>query len=167
LPRETNDHGENLLIYVNEISDKMRGKAKDKLRQHERINFTSYNALSFSQNATTLRERFRTVLCSQTFHLMPDEDRFKIARSIYYSLCPGGIAIIIEEDPFRISPSPPIEPVALFIRSIACPIKNRGDLIGIIKGIGFKKLESRAIWPIDDKHVMRLHVFQRPENAGN
>ncbi len=141
------------LAIANEISPKMLERARAKLSGVEFVSHSAYE-LPFG-------ERFSTVLCSQTFHLIADEDKVRLVRSIHGSLLPGGIAIIIEEDPFRISQTEPIEAVSLFLRAIVRPIKHPGKLIGYFTTNGFVKLEDRAVVPIDSEHVMRLHLFRK------
>ena len=149
---------EGSLVVANEISEKMLQKAREKLKDRDKIRFTTHNA---HQLPAHLRSRFNTVLCSQTFHLISDEDKVRLVRSIHNALIPGGIAVVLEEDPFRISPTAPIAPVSLFIRSIASPIKHPSDLIGVFRTNGLSKLEIGAVESIDEHHNMKLHLFQK------
>ncbi len=142
------------LIVANEISQKMLEKARAKL---EGVQFIGHSAYELPD---TYRGRFATVICSQTFHLIADEDKPRLVRSIRDSLVPGGIAVVIEEDPFRISQTAPIEAVSLFLRAIVRPVKTR-TLIGYFEASGFVKLEERAVAPIDSEHAMRLHLFRK------
>ncbi len=142
------------LIVANEISQKMLEKARAKL---DGVQFTGNSAYDLPD---TYRGRFATVICSQTFHLISDEDKPRLVRSIKDSLAPGGIAVVIEEDPFRISQTAPIEAVSLFLRAIVRPIRPDA-LIGRFEVSGFTKLEERAVAPIDSEHVMRLHLFRK------
>jgi SAM-dependent methyltransferase len=146
------------MLHANEVSHKMLEKAEGKLAGIPGAGFTDYSAYELPGH---LKERFRTVLCSQTFHIISDEDKQKMVRSINEALLPGGHAIIIEEDPFRISQTPPIEAVSLFLRSVVRPVKHPGKLIGFFVTNGFTKLEERAVAPIDEHHVMRLHIFSK------
>ncbi|MBU0532061.1 class I SAM-dependent methyltransferase [Candidatus Micrarchaeota archaeon] len=143
-------------IYANEISSKMLEKAREKLRGNG-VTFTDYSAYALPDEYPC----FRTVICSQTFHLIPDEDKVMMVRAIRNALAHGGIAVVMEEDPFRISPTPHIEPISLFIRSVAAPIKHRAKLSGLFTTNGFERLEERAVYPIDSEHVMRLHLFRK------
>ncbi len=143
---------ESALAVANEISPKMLGIAKQKLQG---VEFASHSAYDLPYG-----ERFRTVLCSQTFHIIADEDKPRLVRSIHGALLPGGIAIIMEEDPFRISQTAPIEAVSLFLRAIVRPIKPQA-LIGLFEVTNFEKLEERAVSPIDSEHSMRLHIFRK------
>ncbi|MEW6036260.1 MAG: class I SAM-dependent methyltransferase [Candidatus Micrarchaeota archaeon] len=145
-------------IHANEISARMLARAEEKLQGIGRVGFTDYNALRLPDH---LSGRFNTVLCSQTFHLIADEDKPLLAKSIHDALVPGGVAVVMEEDPFRITPSAPIEAVSLFLRSVVRPIKHRGDLIGLFINLGMRRLEERAVAPIDSEHSMRLHLFQK------
>jgi len=144
--------------HVNEISPKMLEKAKEKFEPYQKINFTGFDAYELPED---LHGRFRTALCSQTFHLIADKDKTRLVKSIHSSLEPGGIAVVMEEDPFMVSSTEHIEGVSIFINSIASPIKHIGDFIGRFESKGFDKLEARAVWPIDEKHSMRLHLFQK------
>jgi SAM-dependent methyltransferase len=145
-------------VHANEISSKMLEKAKEKLGAYQKINFTGFDAYELPED---LCGKFRTALCSQTFHLIADKDKTRLVKSIHNALEPGGIAVIIEEDPFMVSPTQHIEGVSIFINSIASPIKHRGTLIAFFENNDFDRLEARAVWPIDDKHSMRLHLFQK------
>jgi ubiquinone/menaquinone biosynthesis C-methylase UbiE len=137
--------------YANEISPRMLKIAKLKLADS---NVTFINSSAFDLRL----EGMGSVLCSQTFHLIADEDKTKLVRAIHRSLADGGTAIVMEEEPFRISPTPSIEEVSLFLRAVACPIKADA-LIGRFEVNGFTKLEQRASYPIDSEHIMRLHMF--------
>ncbi|MBN1170433.1 class I SAM-dependent methyltransferase [Candidatus Micrarchaeota archaeon] len=139
-------------IVANEISDKMAEQAK---RKHSEVEFTAHNALDLPWEA-----EFSTVLCSQTFHLISEEDKISLIRSIHRILAKNGIAIVIEEDPFRISETPSIEPVAMFLRAVAQPIKPR-TLCAQFETSGFKNLEISAQYPIDEHHVMKVHLFEK------
>lgn len=147
------------LVYANEISEKMREKAAQKLEGYQKIKFTNHDANDLPCH---LAGRFRSAMCTQTLHLVSDEDKIRIIKSMHKVLAPGGIALVVEEDPFRISPTAPIERVRLLISSIASPIRNRGDLIGLFKANGFERLEDRAVAPIDEHHVMRVYLFKKP-----
>jgi SAM-dependent methyltransferase len=142
------------LAMANEISPKMLEQAKRKLSSVELISHSAYEL------PDGCRGKFATVLCSQTFHIISDEDKPRLVRSIKESLVPGGIAVIIEEDPFKISQTPPIEAVSLFLRAIVRPVKAR-TLIGYFEANDFTKLEERAVAPIDSEHSMRLHLFRK------
>ena len=139
-------------IVANEISRRMRERAKEKLN----VTFTSHDALDLPREW-----RFKTVLCSQTFHLITDEDKSRLVQSMHKVLLPGGTAIVIEEDPFRITETEAIEGISMFLEPIVAPIKHRGTLIAYFEDGGFKHLEQRGVYPIDSEHVMRLHLFQR------
>jgi SAM-dependent methyltransferase len=145
------------LIVANEISLKMLENAKEKLVG---VEFTSDNAYELAWE-----RKFNTVLCTQTFHLIPEDDKARLVKSINRALVSGGIAIIVEEDPFRISPTPSIEAVEIFIRAVSCPIKDPNYLVGSFEVNGFTKLEQRAVWPIDQWHTMRLHLFQKTKDV--
>jgi len=151
-------------VYVNEVSPEMARISEAKLSDYQRINHTSYDGLELPAH---LKGGFRTALCSQTFHLLPMADKARLARSLYNVLEPGGRAIVIEEDPFRVSPTPSIEPVSMLIRSIAVPVRNKGDLIGLFTNNGFEREEMRAVWPIDEHHSMRLYMFRKPDGQSN
>ncbi|MEW6722147.1 MAG: class I SAM-dependent methyltransferase [Candidatus Micrarchaeota archaeon] len=142
-------------IFANEISPKMVSLAERKLGG--RAQFRKGNAYELPPE---WRQKFATVLCSQTFHLISDEDKLRLVLAMKGALAPGGVAVVMEEDPFRISPTPQIEPVSIFLRSVVRPIKHRGDLIGLFEANGLTKLEERAAAPIDSEHVMRLHLFK-------
>ncbi len=149
-------NGRGSLAYANEISPNMLAKAKEKLERKAR--YTSHSAYSLPQE---WREKFKTVLCSQTFHIISDKDKPRLVASIRDALTPDGTAIIIEEDPFKISQTPPIEAVSLFLRSVVSPIKNYGTLIAYFENAGLERLEERAVSPIDEEHSMRLHMFTK------
>jgi|GEM_PF-2988905 len=156
LPDGTADSGE---FYANEISPKMLAKAEAKLAGSD-VAFTRESAYDLPEDYA---EKFSTVLCCQTFHLIPDEDKAKLVISMNEALEPGGVAVVIEEDPFTITPTPHIEPVSLFIRSVAAPIRYPATLIAYFENNGFTKLEDRAVAPIDSEHAMRLHLFMKYE----
>ncbi|VVC03324.1 Uncharacterised protein [Candidatus Bilamarchaeum dharawalense] len=139
-------------VAINEISERMLAKAWAKLGK--KVAHLNGSAYDFSLKG------FRTVLCSQTFHLIKDEDKPRLVRAIHHALVPGGVAVVMEEDPFRISPTAPIESVALFIRAIAMPVSPQ-HLIGYFTANGFTKLQERAVAPIDEFHSMRLHLFEK------
>ena len=141
-------------VVANEISPGMLEIARRKLHGYD-IAYTTYNALGLPENW-----QFRTVLCSQTMHLLAEADKKLFVQSIHRALVPGGHAVVIEEDPFYVTPTPAIDGVGLFIRAVACPIKPR-VLIGHFETNGFEKMERRAAHPIDENHVMRVHIFQK------
>lgn len=143
---------------ANEISPKMLEKARKKLDRHNGVAFTQHSAYDLPDE---LKGQFNTVLCSQTFHLISNEDKLRLVQSIREALTEDGIAVVIEEDPFKISSTPQIEPVSLFIRSVAEPIKRVDALIGMFEVNGFAKMEERAVHHIDQEHVMRLHMFMK------
>jgi hypothetical protein len=93
-------------------------------------------------------------------HLLAEEDKKGFVQSIHNALLPGGHAIVLEEDPFHISPTASIDGVGLFIRAVACPMKADA-LIGMFEVNGFDYTEHRAAHPIDSDHVMRLHIFRK------
>lgn len=138
---------------ANEISPKMLAKAREKLGGDAR--YVNGSAYDFQVDG------YNTVLVSQTFHLINFDDKPRLVRAIRDSLAVGGVAIVMEEDPFRISPTPAIDAVSLFIRAVAEPMRTHGDLIGLFITEGFVKLETRAVAPIDEFHAMRLHLFER------
>ncbi len=156
-------------VTVNEISPSMLARAREKLAHFGRIEFISHSAIRIGEDRYKLPETFermfKTVLCSQTFHIMPDLEKIALAKAMYWSLEPGGIAVVMEEDPFYITATSAIDSVALRIRAIASPIENKSDLIGLFKVTGFKKMETRAVSPIDKYHSMRLHMFYKPQNT--
>ncbi|MFH1785938.1 MAG: class I SAM-dependent methyltransferase [Candidatus Micrarchaeota archaeon] len=137
-------------VHINEVSPKMLEKAREKLGID--IRHTNMSAYDFSIGG------FRTVVCSQTFHLISNDDKPRMVRAIKDALVTGGIAVVIEEDPFRISPVLPLD-IALFLDAIVRPLKHPGELIGHFITNGFTKLEERAVAPIDEFHSMRLHLF--------
>ncbi|MFH0738055.1 MAG: class I SAM-dependent methyltransferase [Candidatus Micrarchaeota archaeon] len=141
---------------ANEISPKMREIAQKKLADGE-ADFSDFDAFSLPDE---LRGRFRTVLCSQTFHLISEEDKTRLSISIRDALMSGGTAVVMEEDPFRISQAGAIEVVSLFLRSVAVPIKPE-MIVGRLEATGLHSLEDTAASPIDEHHVMRLHLFQK------
>ena len=145
-------------VIVNEISSKMMELAIAKFEGKHEIEFRTGSAYDLGDE---FEGRMRTVLCSQTFHLLSYDDKIKLVRVINELLMPGGIAMILEEDPFRVSNTHSIESVRFFIESVAEPIKAPDILIGMFEASYFTKLEHRAAWPIDGDHVMRLHLFQK------
>ncbi|MFH1520201.1 MAG: class I SAM-dependent methyltransferase [Candidatus Micrarchaeota archaeon] len=145
---------ERRVLIANEISLKMLAKAKEKLGGDAR--YINESAYDFPGHYG----RGNTVLVSQTFHLIKDEDKPRLVRGVFNSLSPGGIAVVMEEDRFMITPLLP-DAIRLFIGAIAEPLKHHGDLVGAFIANGFAKLENRAVSPIDSEHSMRLHLFQR------
>jgi ubiquinone/menaquinone biosynthesis C-methylase UbiE len=145
------------LIHLNEVSAKMLEIAEGKLGNKPRVGFSDYSALTMPDH---LKGRFQSVLCSQTFHIISDKDKPGLVDSMRELLVQGGHAVVIEEDPFRITETPSIEAVTLFLRSVVAPIRPV-MLIGMFETNGFTKLEDRAVAPIDDKHSMRVHIFQK------
>ncbi len=141
-------------VVANEISPRMLEIAKSKLEKHD-VAFTSYNALGLPANWL-----FRTVLCSQTMHLLAEPDKKGLVQSIHDVLLPGGHAIVLEEDPFIVSPTASIDGVGLFISAVACPMKTDA-LLGMFEVNGFTYTEHRAAHQIDSDHLMRLHVFRK------
>ncbi len=142
--------------FANEISERMLGKARMKLAGMG-VGFISNNAYELPKE---LKGKFNTVLCAQTFHLVSDDDKTLLVRSMRDALAPGGIAIVLEEDPFRITQSVYIESLSLFLRAIVRPIKYQEKLWVYFTNDGFTKLEDSAVSPIDSEHAMRLHIFQ-------
>lgn len=142
------------LAQANEISPKMLEIAKEKLAK-KTVAFSSYDAYSMPRN---LRGKFNTVLCSQTFHVISDEDKPRMAKAIMDALAPGGVAIVIEEDPFTISQTESIGAVGMFLRAIVRPI-DAVVLAGRIQAVGLTQLDESATAPIDEHHIMRLHLF--------
>ncbi len=143
--------------FANEISQKMLGFAREKLSGRG-VGFLNHDAMGLPDE---FRGRFATVLCSQTFHLISDEDKARLAISIREALAPGGMAVVMEEDPFRITQTPQIEPVSMFLRAVVRPIKYPEKLAAYFIHNGFTRLEETAAAPIDSEHVMRLHIFSR------
>jgi ubiquinone/menaquinone biosynthesis C-methylase UbiE len=141
-------------VVANEISPLMLEIAERKLERFS-VALTSYNALSLPANW-----KFRTVLCSQTMHLLAEDDKKHFVRSIHDVLIPGGHAVVLEEDPFMVSPSESIDGVGLCIRAVACPMKTDA-LLGMFEVNGFTYTEHRAAHAIDSEHIMRLHVFKK------
>jgi ubiquinone/menaquinone biosynthesis C-methylase UbiE len=142
--------------YANEISAKMLEKAHGKMDERV-VTFASHDALALPAG---LAGMFGTALCSQTFHIISDEDKGKLVHSMRRALAPGGFAVVLEEDPFRITQSVYIEALSLFLRAVVRPIKP-GTLIALFETNGFSKLEDSAIAPIDSEHSMRVHIFQK------
>ncbi|MFH0884427.1 MAG: class I SAM-dependent methyltransferase [Candidatus Micrarchaeota archaeon] len=142
--------------FANEISPKMLDRARVKLAGRD-IGFLSGNAYELPQE---FRGKFSTVLCAQTFHLISDDDKTKLVRSIRDALAPGGVAVVLEEDPFRITQTEYIEPLSLFLRAIVRPVKP-DILVGRFEVGGFLKIDETASAAIDSEHVMRLHLFSR------
>jgi SAM-dependent methyltransferase len=142
--------------FANEISPKMLGRARAKLAGRD-VGFLSGNAYELPLE---LRGRFSTVLCAQTFHLISDDDKTRLVRSIRDALAPGGVAVVLEEDPFRITQTDYIEPLSLFLRAIVRPVKP-DILIGRFEVGGFSKIDETASAAIDSEHVMRLHLFSK------
>jgi len=141
-------------IVANEISKKMLEKAHSKMTE-DQVAFTRLNALDLPVNW-----QFSTIFCAQTLHIISEEDKTRLVRSIHKALSPGGMAIVIEEDPFLVSPSSSIEGIELFLRAVVKPI-SQDSLIGRFEANGFRNTGQSATAPIDSKHVMRLHVFEK------
>ncbi|MFH1685374.1 MAG: class I SAM-dependent methyltransferase [Candidatus Micrarchaeota archaeon] len=146
--------GHDGIIIANEISGKMLDKAYSKLPD-DWVAFTMLNALELPVNW-----QFKTIFCSQTMHIISEEDKTRLVRSMHRTLSPGGMAIVIEEDPFLISPSSSIEGIELFLRAVAKPI-SQDSLIGRFEANGFRNTGISATSPIDSKHVMGLHIFEK------
>lgn len=142
---------------ANEISTRMLDRARAKL-QGGWVGFTSFNALSPPKE---MNGRFATVLCSQTFHLISNSDKQELASAIHRVLAPGGIAMVIEEDPFRITKTDEIEEVRLVLSSVVDKMRNIGVLIALFEKAGFRHCIESAIAPIDDEHQMHLHLFEK------
>jgi SAM-dependent methyltransferase len=152
------------LFYANEISPRMLDIAKGKIIC-DNVFFRKGSAFDLPKK---WKRQMNTVLCAQTFHLISDDDKVRLVLSMREALAPGGIAIVMEEDPFKITSTPQIEPISMFLRAAVSKIKNIGTLIAYFENNGFTKLEDRAVQAIMDKHgehdhVMRLHVFRRKE----
>ncbi|MEW6749081.1 MAG: class I SAM-dependent methyltransferase [Candidatus Micrarchaeota archaeon] len=144
--------------HANEVSPKMLERAKAKLDRGG-MAFSSHDAYRMPSR---LMGGFNTVLCSQTFHIIADEDKPRMAHAIKDALAPGGVAIVIEEDPFLISQSDAIDAVGLFLRAIVRPVRME-RLVGQIGAVGLVRLNETATAPIDEHHIMRLHLFMKPE----
>ncbi|HSB47306.1 MAG TPA: methyltransferase domain-containing protein [Candidatus Bilamarchaeum sp.] len=145
-------------IHMNEISPRMLEIAERKHGKIPGAGFTDYSAYTIPEH---LKGRFRTVLCSQTFHIISEQDKPRMVESMRELLVPGGHAVVIEEDPFRITQTPSIEPVSMFLRSVVDPIKNPGKLIGYFVTHGFRRVDESAHSNIDSEHAMHLHIFQK------
>lgn len=143
--------------YANEISSRMMERAKTKLAG-KGVGFASGNAFELPGE---FRGRFNTVLCSQTFHLISDDDKTLLVRSIRDALTPGGKAVVLEEDPFRITQTEFIEPLSLFLRAIVRPIKYPEKLDVYFTTNGFILIDETASAGIDSEHAMRLHIFTK------
>jgi ubiquinone/menaquinone biosynthesis C-methylase UbiE len=146
------------LIHLNEISARMLEIAESKLGTTPRVGFTDYSAYVLPDY---MKGKFRTVLCSQTFHIISEQDKPRMVESMRDLLVPGGHAVVIEEDPFRITQTPSIEPVSMFLRSVVDPIKHIGTLIAYFENSGFGRIDESAESGIDSEHAMHLHVFQK------
>ncbi len=143
------------IVTANEISVRMLGKAREKLSWYD-VEYTNHDAYDLP-----LERLYKTVLCSQTFHLINDEDKVRLVKAISRALESGGTAVIIEEDPFMISDSPYVGGMDMFLRAVACPIKHQGTLIAYFENDGFKYVEHSAHHAIDSKHSMWVHIFER------
>ncbi len=148
--------GRDGIIVANDVSLKALGKAKKKL-DSPFVEYTTHDAYAFPVEGL-----YRTVLCSQIFHIISDEDKARMVKAIHRTLEPGGTAVIIEEDPFVISDSPYIDGIDIFLRAVACPV-NTDILIGRFEVNGFRYLEHSAHHRIDSKHNMWVHIFERTE----
>jgi len=146
--------GDEGAIVANEISAKMLEIAQRKM-PGDRVAFTRLNAMDLPVNW-----QFATVICSQTMHIISEEDKTRMVRSMHRVLSRGGVAIVIEEDPFLISPSSSIEGIELFLRAVAKPV-TKSALIGYFESAGFRNTGHSATCPIDSKHVMGLHIFEK------
>jgi SAM-dependent methyltransferase len=165
--------GAEFLFWANEISPKMASIGKKKTKGFE-IKHTSFNATELPEK---LEGQFMTVICAQTFHLISKEDKMNLIKSIFRALKPGGYAIIIEEDNFRISPSFDIRGVGIPLRAVACPIDKKSDFISMFtrfedkdgKIIGFEYTGIGSKMNVDKKpgHIMRSYVFRKPLTAGH
>ena len=80
--------------YANEVSPMMLAKAQKKLTDRG-VTFINKSAYELALDG------METVLCSQTFHLIADEDKAMLVKAIHRALSKGGKAIVMEEDPFR------------------------------------------------------------------
>ena len=150
------------MTYINEISPRMLEIAKKKLKDGV-VGFSSHDAYNLPED---MRGKFSTVLCSQTFHVIADQDKLRMANAIRDALAPGGVAIVIEEDPFRISQTDSIDAVGLFLRSIVRPI-DLEVLAGRLEAICLMRLDDSATAPIDSEHVMKLNLFVKPLEESN
>jgi len=142
------------LFFANEISQKMLAEGQKKISG---VVFTNHSAYDLPAEYAG---KFPTVLCANTFHLVSDEDKTRLVLAIKNALAPEGKAVIIEEYPFRISPTPQIEPISMFLRAVAVPIKQ-GTLISYFETNGFTDLEEKASAPIDSEHKMWVHIFRK------
>ncbi len=149
------------LAIANEISTMMLAKARLK-HSDGQVGFTSFNACELPD---AYRRRFNTVISAQTFHLISDEDKTKLVRSMREALAPGGVAVVLEEDPFRITQSIYIESLSLFLRAVVNPIKYQEKLWVYFTNDGFIRLDDSATAPIDSEHAMRVHIFQQVAQA--
>jgi SAM-dependent methyltransferase len=163
--------GADCLVWANEISSEMSKKGKEKLKGHE-IKHTSFNATELPEE---LEGKFMTVVCAQTFHLISLADKINLIKSIYRALKPGGYAIIVEEENFRISPNFDIRGVGIPLRAVACPVERKSDFISMFtrfedkdgKPIGFKYTGIGSKMNVDKKpgHTMRSYIFRKPLKA--
>ncbi len=153
------------LVLINEVSRLSLEKARSKLKPYERDLGVLFSNRSAYELPKEYYGRFRTVLSGQIFHLLREEDRLEMIRAMREMLEIGGMAIVIEEDPFRITNSASISQfIRLYIESFASsPIQDKGDLIGLFTSNGFRlhALSERFSVPIDQFHRMRLYEFEK------
>jgi len=161
-------------VMINDISDKMLAIARENLKAYKNVFYGNFSATRLPEE---LEGRFMTVMVSQFLHLPSMKDKMNIIKSIYRALKPGGVAVIVEEEEFKISKGLSIDKISLRLRAVACPIKNKSELVSMFTRfedrdgtlIGFEFMEIGAKWPVDKqpKHVMRSYLFRKPLKANH
>ncbi len=152
------------VVVVNELSQAMLESAKLKLSSNPLFPFIEFTNHSAYDMPSRYAGVFRTTLCCQTFNLLQPDDKIRMINAIGRSLVPRGIAMVIEEDKFEITPTTDIEDVGFFLSAMSCPI-GKDALIASFENNGFRHIRSTAEEPVDSRplHVMKCHIFLKRE----
>ena len=142
-------------VTANDFTPEMLAEARRTLT--DRINslkLTDYDLRALPQDM-----RFRTILCAQSFHIIPPP-KPDAAKSIVNALEKGGTLILVEEAPFRITRSAEMTPVADLLDLAATPVPKEFFSTAFVFRFGLREVQSIGV-PIDDKHVMYGYVFKK------
>ncbi len=166
------------LVWVNDLSGGMIAKARErfsrlglkKIRMSD-IGFSKLSFREFKESYPGLEGAFGTVLIAQTFHITPDKEM--LAEVAGWALAPGGLVMVFEEFPWRVSSHS--DKLLEDIEDNATPIPHKSELypwfksysdievVGQVKkGKSFSKI-VRSTMSIDSPwHEMSAIVLQKP-----
>lgn len=119
-------------------------------------------------------KRFRTILCSQTFHVVHDVGAIRrdeaLARFIHHSLADGGKALIFEEFPYKLlanigASSDHLEKVLRLLQTAITPYEGKRSFLSTLERNDLRFVEEIKT-PIDNHHKMHGFVFIKRSDVG-